>query len=92
MPTLICDYLHLYPSQNLVHVTCMLHEITVGLHDSLTCMLLAWCYINVHACFMLHAWNWDVLHECTMHVPCMSHEHNMKINMTVTCILHACLK
>ena len=58
----------LYPSQNPVHVTCMLHEIIMDLHDSPTCMLPTCCYVNVHACFMQHAWNWDVFHECTMHV------------------------
>ena len=48
----VCMYVCMYPSQNLTHVTCMLHEIIMDLHDPPTCMLLTCCYVNVHACFM----------------------------------------
>ena len=45
-----------------MHVTCMLHENFSKLHELQTLMKHACLYLNVHACFMQHAWIWDVFH------------------------------
>ena len=47
------------PSQNLVHVTCMLHEILMDLYDSPTCMLPTCC---LHVAMLMY-----------MHVSCNMH-------------------
>ena len=49
----ICIYIYIlyiyyiYPSQNIMHVTCMLHEKNIELHALITCMFSMLLYKHV---------------------------------------------
>ena len=66
------------------HVTCMLHA-CCNMHTT------RMFHVTVH----VHAWNWDMLHACSMHVAICMHVPVPEVysaRLHVTCMLHACFR
>ena len=60
------------PAQNLVHVTCMLHENFMDLHALLNMHVAILMYMHVSC-------NMHGFQTFFMHVTCMLHEHDMHV-------------
>ena len=77
-----CDF----PSQNVMHVTCMLHLKTIELHE--VANMHVWMSMYMHVSCNMHGFGTFSMHvACMLHVCCMT---NHVFACCITLLQHAC--